>query len=63
MFEESDKLKEIAGKLVKKHERVSHVNIDNVLWLYEFRQKPKAAARCYSWPSHPIMNFVDKEFH
>lgn len=62
MFEESESLKEIAIQLIKKQERVAHVEADNVLFLVNFGDKPNAAARCYSLSSHPIQFFTDKEF-
>ena len=62
MFKESYKLKEIAVYLILIFERVAHVEINDVLFLYNYGDKPKAAARCYSLSMHPICFFTEKKY-
>jgi hypothetical protein len=62
VWEESEKLREMASKIVSKKEEVAHVIIDEVLFLIEHETKPDAGARCYSLYQHPIGFFTDKRF-
>ena len=62
MLKQSEKIKEIAEKLISIHDRVAHIEINKVLFLINLEEQPKALARCYSFSSHPINFFTDKKF-
>jgi predicted metallopeptidase len=62
MFKESIPMKETAIKLIGKFEIVAHVNVDSVLFLMNYIDKPKSLARCYSLHGHPIQFFTDVPF-
>lgn len=60
LWEEAPDLRELALKVIAAREEVSHVEIDQVLFLRELETKPPAVARCYRFINHPIGFFTEK---
>ena len=61
-FRESQELYDIALKLVTRIDRVSHIDVKEVLFLDEIETTPKALARCYALQDLPIQFFTDKKY-
>lgn len=58
-WREAPDLRDLAEKIIAKKEDVSHVEVNNVLFLWEIETKPKdkgmeILARTYSLKDHPI---------
>jgi predicted metallopeptidase len=62
LWEEGKDLKDLAIRIISTQEAVSHVDPDDVLFLWEREQKPKATARTYRLVDLPIQFFTDKRF-
>jgi len=61
-WEESEYMQEMAALIIVSREEVAHIDIDEVLFLFERETKPQALARCYSLNQHPIGLFTEKKF-
>lgn len=62
IFIESLELKKMAKEIIKSQDIVSHINVEEILFLQEKETTPKAAARCYALKDKPIQFFIDKRF-
>lgn len=60
VWEESDEMRNLALRLISARDEVSHIDIEQVLFLKELETKPPATARCYRMHTHPIGLFTDK---
>ncbi|MDK2932391.1 MAG: hypothetical protein PWP27_201 [Clostridiales bacterium] len=61
-FRVSNELKELAIKVIDKREEIAHVDVDEVLFLIEYKTKPNAIARTYKLTNHPIQAFTDCKY-
>jgi predicted metallopeptidase len=61
-YEESEEMKKIAQRLIKKFRELGYISVDEILFLSEKRLQPNALARCYNLSNHPIGYFTDKMF-
>lgn len=64
---EAPDLRDLAEKVIAKREDLAHVDIAEVIFLWELETKPKAQggtvmARCYSIEDHPIGVFTPARF-
>jgi len=59
---DAPELREMAKKLVKCQELVSHIDVNEVLFLKEMETTPKAAAKCFSLATHPMRYFTNARF-
>jgi predicted metallopeptidase len=55
---EAEDLRELASKVIAARDDVEHVDVNEVLFLWEMETKPKAYARCYRLIDHPIGLFT-----
>jgi predicted metallopeptidase len=61
-FRESQELKELAMRVIRKRPEVCHIDADDVLFLQEYETKPPASARCFRLIGHPIQAFRTEPF-
>ena len=62
IFQDAPDLKDLAAQLVVKIEHLAHVEVEDILFLWELETEPKAYAECYQWGKHPIGFFTDKRY-
>jgi len=55
-------LQELASKIIKIRDEVSHVEIEDILFLRESSSTPRALAQTFSLDGHPIGYFTNKPF-
>ncbi len=61
-FEDAPDLRKLAEKVRAARWDVAHVNLDEVLFLWEVARKPNAYGECYSLVFHPIRRFCPARF-
>lgn len=61
-FRQSQELHNIALKLVRRIDRVSHINVKEILFLDELITTPKALARCFIFGDHPITFIIPQKY-
>ncbi len=61
-WREAPDLRQLAIQIIAKRPEVDHVDVGEVLFLWELETSPKASARCYRLDDHPIGYFTDKKW-
>lgn len=61
-WEEAPDLAELAARVIAVRPEVGHVEIEDVLFVWELETAPSASARCYKLSGHPIGLFTDKRW-
>jgi predicted metallopeptidase len=52
----------LAEKLIKSQDSVSHIDVNEVIFLWEIETMPNASAKCFNLTSHPMQLFTDARF-